>query len=213
MKKKIALMATSLVLVAALAVGGTLAYLTTKSTAVVNTFTVGNVGTLTLAETTGNEVNGKNQHVIVPGTDTAKNPKVAYTANSSSSEAVYVFVKIDATGWNFDSTNNQYTLLYNGAATLTWSVNVGNGAWTAVPNVSGVYYIAVDKDTNLSATSVIADDVIHVDGANVTQGNIQAVATAAGELTFTAYAIQQAGFNSVPDAWNAVNAAYTVATP
>lgn len=215
MKKKFALMAASLVLVAALAVGGTLAYLTAKTEAVVNTFTVGNVGKLTLEEESGTLVEGKRQHIIVPGTDTEKDPKVTYTPNSTSSEAVYVFVKIDAVGWSFDSTNNKYTLLYNNAETLTWSVD---SAWTAVTGYPGVYYIAVAANTSLSATSVIAGDVIQVNGTNVTQDNIQAVATAAGELTFTAYAIQQAGFvdtNGDPDvaaAWQAVTEAYTASS-
>ena len=50
MKKKIALMVTSLVLVVAMAVGGTLAYLTSETQEVKNTFTIGEIE-ITLDET------------------------------------------------------------------------------------------------------------------------------------------------------------------
>ena len=65
-----------------------------------------------------------------------------------------------------------------------------------------MYYKALGEGASLPATSVIAGDAITVDGDNVTEANIQTIAGGAGELTFTAYAIQQAGFNGdVAAAW------------
>ena len=72
MKKKFMLMVSALVLVAAMAVGGTLAYLTAQTQAVTNTFTIGNIN-ITLAE------------------DIAKDPVVTVKGGS---EACWLFVKV-----------------------------------------------------------------------------------------------------------------------
>lgn len=200
--RKALTMVAALALTAALAIGGTLAYLATKTETVTNTFTVGEVGVLSLDETTGTLKDGKRQHQIIPGVSTDKNPKVAYDADATD-EAVYVFVKVDATGWSYDATSKTYTLLQGSKEALSWTVD---SAWSAVDGNTGVFYKPLDKGTDLTATSVISGDKIAVNGANVTESNIAAVATAAGELNFTAYAIQQAGFSSVADAWTALNA-------
>lgn len=200
MKKKLTLV-VAFVLVFALGVAGTFAYLTAKTDAVVNTFTVGAVGDLSLTETTGSNTDGKGgAHKIIPGVPTSKDPKVSYAADETD-EAVYVFVKIDAAAWSFDATSNTYTYLKDGKTCLSWSVDT---TWTALPGFTGVYYIALDEGTDLDATSVIDDDQITVDGTNVTEANIDAVASGAGSLTFTAYAIQQAGFEAPAAAWTAL---------
>ena len=82
MKKKITLL-LSLVLAVAMGIGGTLAWLTAKTEAVKNTFTVGNIN-ITLTETTTN-------YKMVPGQTIAKDPKVTVKAGS---EACWLFVKI-----------------------------------------------------------------------------------------------------------------------
>lgn len=201
--RKTLTMVAALALTAALAIGGTLAYLATKTETVTNTFTVGEVGALSLTETTGTKLQtGERQHQIIPGVPTDKDPKVAYDADDTD-EAVYVFVKIDATGWSYDANSKTYTLLQGGKEALSWTVD---SAWAAVDGNTGVFYKELAQGTDLPATSVISGDAIAVNGANVTESNIAAVATAAGELNFTAYAIQQAGFTSVADAWTALNA-------
>ena len=202
MKKKLTLL-VAFVLVFALGVAGTFAYLTAKTDAVVNTFTVGKVGVLSLTETTGSNTQGRGgDHKIIPGVPTSKDPKVSYAADDTD-EAVYVFVKIDAAAWDFNATTNTYTYLKAGKTCLSWSVNTG---WTALPGSTGVYYKALAKGTDLAATSVIANDQITVDGTNVTETNINDVASGAGSLTFTAYAIQQAGFEAPEAAWAALQA-------
>ena len=200
MKKKIAF-ALTIVLAFALGIGGTFAYLTAQTNAVVNTFTIGEVGELTLDESTGVELENSREHKIIPGVATAKDPKVAYAADEND-EAVYVFVKIEADNWTVNGAT--YTYKDGDNDCLTWSVNTTD--WTAVPGTTGVYYKALSEGISLAATSVIADDEIRVDGNNVTETNIADIARGAGELTFTAYAIQQAGFDSVADAWAQFNA-------
>ena len=207
MKKKIAF-ALTIVLAFALGIGGTFAYLTAKTDAVVNTFTIGNVGDLKLEENSGTEVKDSEgnvlnrAHKIIPGVPTTKDPKVTYTAERTD-EAVYVFVKINAAAsWTVDGAT--YTYKDGDNECLTWSVNTAD--WTAVPGTTGVYYKALGEGASLAATSVIAGDVINVNGTHVTEANIQIIASGAGELTFTAYAIQQAGFGSVADAWAQFNA-------
>ncbi len=74
------------------AIGGTLAWLTSKSDSLVNTFTIGNVA-ITLEETTGND------YKVTPGVPVAKDPKVTV---DSTSEDCWLFVKIteDGNAWN-----------------------------------------------------------------------------------------------------------------
>lgn len=69
MKKKMIALTAALVLVLSAAVVGTVAWLTDKTTARVNTFTVGNI-TIDLTETT-------TDYKMIPGEEIAKNPKVS----------------------------------------------------------------------------------------------------------------------------------------
>lgn len=87
-KKTILVAAIAVMLVAALVVGGTLAYFTDKTEAVKNTFTVGNVG-IDLTET---EWDAKADHTLVPGKSYGKNPTITVDANSQNA---YVFLKLD----------------------------------------------------------------------------------------------------------------------
>ncbi len=87
-KKTILVAAIAVMLVAALVVGGTLAYFTDKTEAKPNTFTVGNVG-IDLTET---EWDAKADHTLVPGKSYGKNPTITVDANSQDA---YVFLKLD----------------------------------------------------------------------------------------------------------------------
>ena len=87
-KKTILVAAIAVMLVAALVVGGTLAYFTDKTETVKNTFTVGNVG-IDLTET---EWDAKADHTLVPGKFYDKNPTITVDAKSQDA---YVFLKLD----------------------------------------------------------------------------------------------------------------------
>lgn len=87
-KKTILVAAIAVMLVAALVVGGTLAYFTDKSDAKVNTFTVGNVA-IDLKEPSWKE---NESHTLLPGVSYAKDPTI--TVKEGSQDA-YVFLKLD----------------------------------------------------------------------------------------------------------------------
>lgn len=87
-KKTILVAAIAVMLVAALVVGGTLAYFTDKSDAKVNTFTVGNVA-IDLEEPNWK---ADGSHTLLPGVSYAKDPTI--TVEKGSQDA-YVFLKLD----------------------------------------------------------------------------------------------------------------------
>lgn len=87
-KKSILVAAIAVMLVAALVVGGTLAYFTDKTEAKQNTFTVGNVG-IDLTETAWD---ANANHTLVPGKFYDKNPTITVDAGSQDA---YVFLKLD----------------------------------------------------------------------------------------------------------------------
>lgn len=87
-KKTILVAAIAVMLVAALVVGGTLAYFTDKTEAKQNTFTVGNVG-IDLTETAWD---ANADHTLVPGKFYDKNPTITVDAGSQDA---YVFLKLD----------------------------------------------------------------------------------------------------------------------
>lgn len=175
----------ALVLVFGCAVGGTFAWLTAKTDAVVNTFTYGDIN-IDLAETTGND------YKIVPGVDISKDPKVTVKADS---EACWLFVKVEEENWpTFKETEN-------GPAKIAYDIALG---WTELEGVSGVYYREVGAVTADTSFDVIKDNVITV-SENLTKAEVNTVVALRPKLTFTAYAVQKDGVNSAADAWAKVN--------
>mgnify|MGYP000395665376 CR=1 FL=1 len=184
MNKKL-ITAASIALAACVAIGGTIAYLTDKTDTITNTFTVGKVN-VTLTEETGAD-NGYEYHVL-PGQTTTKDPKVSVAPDDEDS---YVFVKVEAS----ESFKEHFD----------WSVNTGEGAWTAVPDTTDVYYIAVDGKQGLAATSVLTGDEVTL-SEDVKGGTNLANDT----LAFTAYAIQRMNGDkefTPAEAWAAVQEA------
>lgn len=197
MKKKL-LIALAIVLVIAMSVTGTLAYLTASTGAVTNTFTVGKVfdeedsdenknfellehgitgkpGEYTL---TAEEVNG-NEYTVMPGVDIPKDPFVR--VNKPVGVDVYLFVEV------VDGTGEQLT------------VTVDSAKWTKLAGVTGthggdVYTLASGRLTEgntLDATHILEEDKIVVANATI---------VAPGQVTFYGYLIQAAGFTSAEDA-------------
>ena len=175
MKKglKIFIVAMSLVLVIATAVGTTLALLTDRTATVKNTFTVGDVQ-ITLTETTGNS------YKLVPGKTIEKDPKVTVKANS---EDCWLFVKIEKSA---------------GLDTL-FTVNVDTG-WTALDGQAGVYYREVTSSTTAQDFFIIKDNKITV--KDVTSAVLQEAAKNEIYLSFTAYACQKEGVADATTAWS-----------
>ena len=174
----------ALVLVFGCAVGGTFAWLTAKTDAVVNTFTYGDIN-IGLAETTGND------YKIVPGVDIRKDPKVTVEAGS---EACWLFVKVEEKDWPaFKETDNN-------KAKIDYKIASG---WTELEGVSGVYYREVGAVTADTSFDVIKDNVITV-SENLTKTEVNTVVHP--KLTFTAYAVQKDGVASAAAAWAKVSA-------
>lgn len=171
-----------LVLLVGCAAGGTLAWLMTKSSTVTNTFVAGNIGTLNLAETKGDE------YIVTPGVKITKDPVVTFTGNNV---AAYVFLQIDATGWTVTGADTTYTYYIGENQEMSWVLD----GWTQVTN--GVYYKEVAANAGTQTWHVINGDTITV-SSDITKSNISDYAK---NLTFTAYAIQKEGFNSFADAW------------
>lgn len=176
-KKSIVLMASA-VLILATVIGGTIAWLIDRTGPVVNTFTVGNID-IELAET-------KTNFKMVPGTAIEKDPVVTVEAKS---EACWLFVKVEKSD-NLDS---------------FIEYDIANG-WHQLEGYSGIYYRNVSTSTSNQDFYVLEGNTVTVKNTvtkqmlgDLTENNLP-------ELTFTAYAIQQAGFEERPaDAWTAIN--------
>lgn len=175
--KRVLTTVCALVLAVGCAIGGTVAYLTDKTDAVVNTFTVGNVD-IALKET---KVNFK----MIPGSTIDKDPKVSVDA---SSEDCWLFVKVEKSE-NLDNF-------------IAYTIATG---WNVLEGQTGVYYreakasdsfsvLANDKVTTKNTVTKAMMDALAEEGA--TQPT----------LTFTAYAVQKEGL-SVEQAWAAIPAA------
>ena len=176
MKKKLTTV-LAIVLVVALSVAGTYAYLTDKTAQVVNTFTVGNVN-IDLTETTGDS------YKMVPSTPIHKDPKVTVKADS---EACWLFVKVVKSD-NFDDF-------------MTYDMATG---WTKLEE--GVFYRQVAASGTNQDFAVLANDTVSVK-SDVTKAMMDGLTDATRPtLTFTAYACQTAGFeDNAAGAWAEVN--------
>ena len=182
----------SLVLIVGCVAGGTLAWLTSQTKGVENTFTPSTVD-VELAESTGNT------YKMIPGWEIKKDPTVTLKDGSEDS---FVFVKVDVI-------NNTVTGLTGDV--LQYTIDE---SWTAVENVTGVYY---QKVTGLAAEGNTADwtDTVIKDNKIVVNENVtkemmgDALTNNQPKITITAYAHQlykSAGVEFDPvDAWKNVS--------
>ena len=172
------------------AIGGTVAWLTAKTEAVVNTFTYGDIN-ITLDETTGSD------YKIIPGVNIEKDPKVTVKANS---EACWLFVKVEEEG----------TFVAN---KVTYSIADGwtKGDGTKIP--ANVYYREVNAVTTDTSFYILAGDTTYRNGVvkvseNLTKTEVNSITTQP-TLTFTAYAVQKDGIDTAADAWAKVSTSTT----
>lgn len=173
MKKKLIALTAAFLLVIGAAVAGTVAWLTDKTEAKVNTFTVGNID-IDLTESTSD-------YKMVPGETIAKDPKVSV---EEGSEDCWLFVKVEE--------GNDV------AKFIDYSIASG---WTAVPGASGVYYREVAAADTVQEFSVLTNDQVTVENT-VTKDMMDGITEQTKPtLSFTAYAVQKAGITDVVDAW------------
>lgn len=194
MKKKTVAFVLAMVLVFAVTVGVTVAYLTDKTDTIENTFTVGKVE-IDLKETFNTDTDGNGENdawkmQLIPGTSAKKDPTVTVKANS---EKCYLFVK-------FEEKNSPTTYL-----TYTSTLTEANG-WTKGDGADipeNVWYRVVDKaPTNTSFVLLQADDNDKMVTVKDSVTNTNMADAAKAELVYTAYACQYEGFeNDAAGAW------------
>lgn len=204
MKKKL-MTFLALVLVIAMSVAGTYAYLTSRDS-VTNTFTVGNVS-ITLDEldtdndtnksdnvTVNDKVRDKaNAYKLMPGITYTKDPTVHV---DPASENCYVFVKVENGIADYEAEAEGDT---------TIAKQIENNGWTKLDGVANVYYQVYTKDQP-SKDLVVFNNFKVSDTANTVAG-WSSINTTNTTIVVTAYAVQKDGMNSVAAAWAAASAA------
>lgn len=177
----------AVMMIVGISVGGTLAWLTAQTPEVKNTFTPSDIQ-ITLAESENLDLK------MVPGCDITKDPKATVLAVS---EKCYLFVKIDKSE-NYDTFLAAYTVADG------WTVGDG----TNVP--SNVIYRVVEDSTADQEFQILEGNKVTVN-TSVTKAQMNALtADTNPTLSFTAYAIQYAGFeNNVANAWTQASALQT----
>ena len=180
------------------AIGGTVAWLSDKTTAVTNTFTYGDIN-IEL-----NETKPANQQAkIIPGVNIEKDPKVTVKANS---EACWLFVKIKEENWP--------TLTETDRTIKKVSYDIATD-WKPLEGQAGVYYREVDATTANAGVSyyILKGDTAYPNGVvtvseNLTKNEVNSITTQP-KLTFTAYAVQKDGIDTAADAWAKVSTSAT----
>lgn len=194
MKKKITVAVLVLALVLCFAIGGTLAWLKTETTPVVNTFTYGDIN-IGLSESDDLDLK------MIPGNSIKKDPVVTV---KEGSEACWLFVEVKESE-NFDAFMT-YAIaegwtLYN---TTTSGSNIQTDNTTAD---TYVIYREVAKTTKDELFYVLAGKEGYQNGYvtvndTVTKKMFAALTEATRPtLTFTAYAVQSDNVTTVADAW------------
>ena len=173
MKKKLIMAVLSLSCVVTLGIGSVIAYFSSHSGPVVNSFTVGMVE-LTLMETTGDT------YQMIPGATVEKNPVVTVLGGS---EDCYVYVQLERTG-NLDSY-------------VTYELDDG---WHVLGGIDGVYYRQVSHSAVNKSYHVFKNDQLMVK-SNLTKEKLAAIGENECTMTVTAYAIQAVGIESASDGW------------
>ena len=189
MKKKALLIVLAAALVVVASIGGTLAWLTDKTSTVENTFTVGNID-LDLFEhplaTDGTSILPSaspvltNTYHLMPGVTYQKDPTLVVKGNS---EDCWLFFKVEAAS--------------SLAGKLTYTLNLTG--WTELTTGSGVYYREYAKQSNDLTLNLLTNNQISV-ASSVTGAQLTAIGSG-DALKFTGYAIQKAQATTAADAW------------
>ncbi len=182
--KKAIIVLMAVVLTMGCVIGGTIAWISTSTDPVVNTFTWGDIE-ITLTETI-------TEFKMVPGNDIDKDPVVGVLADS---EACWLFVQITESD-NFDD---------------FMTYNVADG-WTPLETYDGtekvtVWYREVSAEVAEAGTGenpyqVLAGDKVTVLDT-VEKADFDALTEATKPtLTFVAYAVQKDNVDTAAEAWD-----------
>ena len=170
--KKILALALAAVLLVAVSVAGTIAYLTATSAPVENTFKTSTVS-VSIAETTGTE------YQVIPGVNITKDPVVTYTTNVDS----YVYVKMTKTEWD---------------DAMTFEMGKD---WKKLDGYENVWYyeVVITEGANNVAASTTGTLQVIADNTITVPGNIDF--DKESKLAFTPYICQKAPANDPVEAW------------
>ena len=187
--KALLLVLCAIVLVVA-TVFTTIAYMTSKTATITNTFSVGNVK-ITMDEAPvdvyGNIVEGnrvtENTYKLVPNAEYAKDPTIHVIAGS---EEAYVFVSV---------VNGISAIEADGDTTIETQMLI-NG-WTKHSNVANLWYKATAVDAREEAKDVVVFESFTLAADAAVDSYKDA------SITLVGYAIQKEGFVTAEDAWDA----------
>ena len=191
--KKIAAMLLAAALLVTTSIAGTMAYLTSKTDKVVNSFTVGKVsfdaeGALDEAKVDeyGNPVESAprvtdNTYKLIPGHKYVKDPTVHM---SDDTEDAYLFINVS---------NGIGGIEKNGEKTIQKQI-LANG-WKPLEGNLGVYYLEAKAEAG-------KDYVVFKNFEIATDAAVENYTDA--EITVEAYAIQAESFESAEKAWEEV---------
>ena len=212
--RKILVSLAALALVAAISIGGTLAYLTSTDK-VENTFTVGKIG-MTMDEALVNE-DGKpvkrsedgttltevgnpgeatrvneNSYKIMPGHTYTKDPTI-YVAAKSEASYVFIAVKNEVAKYEAATASGGYTQINDQI--------MANG-WIAATDITAptgytIYYKTQAATGNTAETLPIFSNFKIADNAESVDG----YANFNGNVNIFAFAVQQDGFTGYANAW------------
>ncbi len=220
MKKKL-MTALALILVVAMSVAGTYAYLTSTDK-VVNTFTVGKVAIKldeAKVDTDGKAITGEeakrvaeNSYKLLPGHTYDKDPMVTVLAGSEESyvKMTVTFTKANELDAIFAPDGADMTSIFVGYDKNTWIYKGNTKDSTADTRTYEFWY----KETVAAPTADVALDALF--DKIIVPGTItnEQLATIAGmTITVNAYAIQADGFNTAEAAWAAFPATATTPAP
>lgn len=171
MKKSIVAIIALLMLCTSFA-GTTYAWLVAKTEPLENVFTVGDIN-IALTQTK------PNINKLIPGANIATDPVVTVVADS---EDCWLFIKI-VKSTEFDDF-------------MEFAIAQG---WTPLESVPDVYYRQVYSSTKNQDFSVLDGDTVTVK-SSITKQTVDAMSETP-RLTFTAFAVQEAGFDDPELAW------------
>lgn len=189
MKKKLALTITSIALVAAVAIGGTLAFLTGNSQVLTNTFTAGAGVSITLDEALvggdGKALTGSdaarvltNKYTVTPGATVDKDPKISVSEDGADCY-VYMLLKNDLKVT--DATKTVATPNFSTEWVKVKTTTAGNDLYKYVGSVANAAEsLKVSAGANIPAlfdTVVFGSTLTNADLLTLT-GGIQVVAYA-----------------------------------
>ena len=201
MKSKALLLAACAVLLVLGTVFTTVAFLSSTTDVVKNTFTVGNV-VITLDEkdvddsTPDMDRDIKNEYHLVPGKEYDKDPTIHVQENS---ENCYLFIKV----------KNDITSIEDAGATIEAQILAND--WQVLSTEadgSVIYYLADEIESKNEVQDIYIFKTFKV-GDDVSNATLTALAENEPTITVVAYAIQSTGFESAEEAWTAAPSTWT----